>query len=643
MTRRFGTSIPPDQRRPVAWYAPGVLWQAGRELVQSMDFQRNLDRREMLPTDLQPIDFSDRTATEADPFWVDFISDTGDGGNATFTVAQGALAPVLHLANGLSLPEAELLLLGGDLAYPGASAQEYQYRFIEMFSQAQDPGSRYGAGAGQTPKTIAAIPQNHDWFDSASTFCRYFVQHDQGALLEARTPQHQTWFASRLPHGFWVFGLDFALTGDLDRPQFEAFARLLDAGTLGGVVAGDDLVLIYPEPYWTRSLGDGAAAGYPKRYQRLEALIEARGARIRLRLAGDLHHYHRESLDLDPATGLDSHLVVCGSGGAFLHPTHTQGVQTPKRLDRRPEPEPASADLAHRIRVGIPGSGDTLPGDGPCFRSACLWPEAARSRTLAWQNLWSLGRCRFSRPPWQLGLWASLKELWQSNVGFALCLGVLYGFNAYVNSGVFSHSFRPDGFAPMGGMAFGPGALLWLKAMVFSPFATFINAFMLAGCVRIAWEGPGAAGSRLLAGLTHGMAHGFLIYSLYWAACHLVQSDPATLALSAALLPSPLVSTGLSLLSWLLVAALGTVAGGLLFGAYLALACGLFGQLPNNAFGALAHEGYKGFLRLRLTPNGLRIYLLGLDEVPRRRSSLEPCPPGWRVVDSFEIRKPSQV
>lgn len=361
MSLTFGTQETPQRRRPVAWYAPPVLWQAARELLQSASFQRNLDRRDTFPADLQPLDFSDRAASQAQPFWFDFMSDTGDGGSATFSVAQALLKPELQLEDPqtgemLTLPEGELLVLGGDLAYPGAGAQAYQYRFIEPLALARDAGSRFvpqgQGGATSARKFIAAIPQNHDWFDSASTFCRYFVDHDKGAVNGARTPQRQTWFAARLPQGFWLLAMDFALVGDLDRRQFEGFLDLLRPGQASGIRAGDDVILIYPEPVWTRPLGDGASPGYPKRYQRLEAALEAAGARIRLRLAGDLHHYARETLACDPLTQRDSHLVTCGVGGAFAHPTHCADVQTPKVMSRQAEAHAASADLQSRVRVG---------------------------------------------------------------------------------------------------------------------------------------------------------------------------------------------------------------------------------------------------------------------------------------------------
>jgi hypothetical protein len=611
MPERFGANVPPHERVPVAWYAPPVLLQAGEELVQSQNFQRNLDRRESFSPVLTPIDLS---AREDQALWIDFIADTGDGGSATFAVARAALSAQLDVGEGQgTLPEADVLLLGGDLAYPGASGPVYQYRFFEPFTMALDPASRFASSDG-LQKVVAAIPQNHDWFDSASTFCRYFVAQDKGDFLGARTPQRQTYFALKLPHGFWVLGFDWALTGDLDRQQFEAFKALLDPTRDDGIQAHDDLLLIYPEPYWTRELGDGAPDGYPRRYQRLESLLEARGARIRMRLAGDLHHYHRESLAGENA---DTHLVTCGSGGAFLHPTHSLDVSSRKALDRAPEGDAIDTELRHRVRVGRSRE------EGQAFTPRATWPAAGITRALAWRNLWALFTLRFTRAPWRQSLPASMLDLWHSNLAFALAIGALYGINAYVNSFVFSLSFEPDGFRPMQQLAFGEAATRWLGAMVFSPLATGINLAMMAGCVRIAWEGPAHWFWRASSGFLHAMAHGFCIFALYWLAAHLLAPWLASLG------PVATLTGGLGL--WLAVALAGVFVGGALFGLYLALMSGVFGQLPNNAFGSLAIEDYKGFLRMRLCADGLEVRMLG-------SKSVAPTP-DWRVVDRFVIGK----
>ena len=87
---KFGRDVSPDQRLPVSWYQPDVLWKAAQEILSSTDLMRNRDARESFTLPLTVIDLSD--APTEDAFWFDFISDVGDGGNATYEVARQALA-----------------------------------------------------------------------------------------------------------------------------------------------------------------------------------------------------------------------------------------------------------------------------------------------------------------------------------------------------------------------------------------------------------------------------------------------------------------------------------------------------------------------------------------------------------------------
>lgn len=51
--------------------------------------------------------------------WFDFMADTGDGGNPTYTVARLLAQPLLNVdMDGIykGLPRGDLLLIGGDLA-----------------------------------------------------------------------------------------------------------------------------------------------------------------------------------------------------------------------------------------------------------------------------------------------------------------------------------------------------------------------------------------------------------------------------------------------------------------------------------------------------------------------------------------------
>jgi hypothetical protein len=236
-----------------------------------------------------------------------------------------------------------------------------------------------------------------------------------------------------------------------------------------------------------------------------------------------------------------------------------------------------------------------------------------------------LFKVHWSRKPAQLGLGQGVQELWHSNVGFVLCLGLMYGLIAYVNSGPFQASLTHGGLNTMDSLGYGSAAVLWLQAVVMNPLSALTHLALLAACLRVAWEGPANRAWRLASGLLHGLAHGHLVFALYWW----VNGGMALAGLGP----------GAALATWASVAVLGAVAGGLLFGAYLALMCGAFGQLPNNAFGALAIGDYKGFLRCRLTEKGLEVMVVGLDKVPERNSFDAELPAGWRVVDRFHIRK----
>lgn len=57
--------------------------------------------------------------SEEDGVWFDFMADTGDGGNSSYTVARLLAQPSIHVQNNdskLTLPRGRLLLIGGDLA-----------------------------------------------------------------------------------------------------------------------------------------------------------------------------------------------------------------------------------------------------------------------------------------------------------------------------------------------------------------------------------------------------------------------------------------------------------------------------------------------------------------------------------------------
>ncbi|XP_031398410.1 uncharacterized protein LOC116208972 isoform X1 [Punica granatum] len=267
---------------------------------------------------------------ERDDFWFDFMADTGDGGNSSYSVARLLAQPFLRLTTDDSmvfLPRGDLLLIGGDLAYPNPSAFTYERRLFCPFEYALQPPPWYkpeqiavnkpevpfGSSLKQYdgPQTFI-IPGNHDWFDGLHTFMRYICHKSWlgGWLM----PQKKSYFALQLPKGWWVFGLDLALHGDIDVYQFKFFSELANTK-----VGSDDTVIIMThEPTWLLDWYWNNVSG-----KNVSHLIrDYLKGRCKLRIAGDLHHYMRHSYVPSDRPVYVQHLLVNGCGGAFLHPTH---------------------------------------------------------------------------------------------------------------------------------------------------------------------------------------------------------------------------------------------------------------------------------------------------------------------------------
>src|SRR5207247_8054936 len=71
--------------------------------------------------------------------WVDFIADLGDGFEATYAMAYLLARPELEVLAAsrkeppLKLPAGQILIFGGDLAYPNATEEEYRTRCLNPY------------------------------------------------------------------------------------------------------------------------------------------------------------------------------------------------------------------------------------------------------------------------------------------------------------------------------------------------------------------------------------------------------------------------------------------------------------------------------------------------------------------------------
>jgi hypothetical protein len=328
------------RRAPVPWLAPLLLVTTGLRTLLAMLFGAYLDKRELQNS--LPGTIHREVGPEGD-LWLDYIADLGDGFDATYSMAWLVSRPELTV-DGHTLPRGQVLVMGGDQVYPTASAESYEDRCKGPYEAALP----HPPADADRPR-LYAIPGNHDWYDGLTAFLRLFVRSRDDDLGGWRTPQTRSYFAVELPGGWWLFALDGQSGSYLDDPQlgyFEAAAAKLTPES--------KVILAVPEPAWVKAVDHPGA--YDSIDYFLRKMIDPTGAKVRLLVSGDLHHYARYCSP-------DRHLVTCGGGGAYLYPTH----KLPPSIDVPPKDT--------RSRRASPSRPYALAG---------RYPSAARSRRYAW-------------------------------------------------------------------------------------------------------------------------------------------------------------------------------------------------------------------------------------------------------------------
>ncbi|MDI1483403.1 calcineurin [Polyangium sp. y55x31] len=334
------TARPPG-RRMVSWFDPIMLVMMALRAAFSALIGRQADRRLLDALEapmVEPSDFSvDATGRPREELWFDYVADLGDGWNSTYSVALAVSRKTLTLRDAAgSVYETsggEILVFGGDAVYPVASVNGYEQRTLRPYAAAL---------RGQRPPPhLFAIPGNHDWYDGLTSFVRLFCQTRHPAGFPTR--QRRSYFAVKLPHGWWLLGTDMQLESDIDAPQvryFQAIAALMREE--------DRIILCHAEPAWlcpqVRPPGDRTDLENNVEFLQSRVL----GKKVSVFLAGDLHHYRRH----ENPEGRQK--IIAGGGGAFLHPTHIPRKEQPLADDFTPR---------------------------ACF------PSVAASRRICWRNL----------------------------------------------------------------------------------------------------------------------------------------------------------------------------------------------------------------------------------------------------------------
>lgn len=379
-----------------AWYSTNLVHTMGFMFVQFKIFLGRFDVRTMRAAlaGVHKVEQAEPTR----PFegrselWFDFVADTGDGFNSTYSIARSLAQPQLNVkvpsqvlgplqqkvsslsskASGRSegprrsqslscfaqvaedesnsspafkrqssgscspafsdcmgvaaeqnfgLPRGDLLLHGGDLAYPHPSLDVYESRLIRPYEAALaapmgadsvEVASKSDAASSKLAAKSSAplcwmIPGNHDWFDGLETFLHTICgRHWFGGW---HLPQTNLYWALELPHRWFVLGFDLGLNDDLDDVQYSYFNHVI-----ANLPSDANVISITHGPHWY------VDSYYKKESGRMHKhLLTQLGPKLRLLLAGDIHHYSRYSAKIAQE---GPELIISGGGGAFLHPTH---------------------------------------------------------------------------------------------------------------------------------------------------------------------------------------------------------------------------------------------------------------------------------------------------------------------------------
>ncbi|MES2940664.1 MAG: preprotein translocase subunit YajC [Pseudomonadota bacterium] len=586
----------------VNWLGPIELLKTGMRAAVATTLGAFADPREvqsLLNPQANNPPLSMPRAGFAEPAWVDYLADTGDGWNSTYSMAWCASRDLqlAHQGSKLDLPQGRALLLGGDQVYPTPAQGAYRTRFLDPFRAAFPapvPDSPEEANNNKPVQSVErrwmlATPGNHDWYDGLRGFGQLFCSGKPIGAWD--TVQRTSYYALQVCEGWWVWGLDLQLESSIDGPQLHYFR-----GVLERLQPGDRVVLCAPEPSWVDEAERVAREDkslstletQTPRFSSLRQVEELLGDRLALVLAGDSHHYAHYA----PRAGTAApQRITCGGGGAFLHGTH--------QLPAKPDP----------IRVD---------GVRQHYTLQCAYPDAAASKTL---------RNRAWRLPTR-------------NASFCGMLAMLYLMFTWMvqSASKIPHPVLGNRslMESLSGLPFAWDNLwtAWLRlaaAMAHSPSSVLFAAAVVLGAGAFSLTGVKRARAlAFFAGAVHGMLHLGLAVGLLWAM--------GTFNLG---------TLNFEVDSWRQVAlflvevlGFGGTLGGLLFGVWMVLTNSVAGLHAEEVFSSQCIADNKCFLRMRFERDRLTVYAIKLEKVCRRWTVSPGVHLERRVKSTWKLRVP---
>lgn len=625
--------LPPLRSLPLMtpWYGPKALAQTGLRSIVSHTIGGYADQRilqasadRVSPARLTarydyslPVGAPSQTlARDADgAIWIDYAADTGDGFDSTYALASLLAADALTV-DGASrpLPAGDLLLLGGDQAYPYAAVKEYQRRFVLPFDL-----TVWHAPNEPFPRKAFLLPGNHDWYDGLSAFDQLFCGQRDGVSDGLRfgryqCQQHRSYWAIRLPHDWWIWGLDIQLTSTLDVGQVQYFNRVAEGlRNLAGILPTGEgkakIILCISTPSWLEAAETKTFESYSQNLQTL-LNVAIDHATVAVVLAGDWHHYARY-FNADHRVNL----ITSGGGGAYLAPTHQ--LKSPINV-----PWKMATDVPIRfLNFTLNGPQSTqdasVANKNKDPRPEAVYPSRRTSRALSWL--------------------VTLFPVW--NPTFCAALGFLYWLMYWFYTSALSVTPICSGPSPGRPFCAGekPSSMRMDHILIeaTTPLSPIEHISYLAVSSR--WQPMLAITIFVVFGLIFGFLAGsrdplrrLIESTLFWLLHLLAMAYLSDTILSWAATSDTVFNTSWQRVvgSSIMMAVAGGILAGFMCGLYLFVGNRLLGTHADNAFSAIRVTGYKNFLRMRVTADELHIYPIGINHVPSRA--------GWRVPSDTE-------
>jgi len=591
------------KEKMVAWFDPGVLSQSAVQALLADTFGKYADNREIQAAskldDPPYTDLSDKKE-----IWFDYIADLGDGWDSTYTMARLLAEQQISFTDPASgkqyaTQRGEFLVMGGDQVYPTASKADYNDRLIGPYRCALP-----WTPEGKNP-LLFAIPGNHDWYDGLVSFSRLF--HHKRWIGGWETRQTRSYFAIKLPHDWWVWGIDIQLGSEVDAAQVDYFRDIAQ----NRMRNGSRLILCSAEPSWVYAEQKGYQA-YDNMAYFEKRVIEDTSGNYRhdfmVGLSGDLHTYARYEDD----GGKGKQRFIAGGGGAYLYPTHDlpETLSIPQMTDSPP------AVTVEKFSIGKKTNRQDNRS-ATAEHEKAFFPDRAASRSIADNSLLF-----------------PFKNPW-----FCLLAGVMYFMIAWVldstsrslGAGLFE-TIKTEGLVNSTDvMSFSVigWAIAWtFKMCISSPGIALLLGFIVWGLYQYAKQGitvfrriappslsePGDGNNETVNAIDPVRS---TVLQLVFALVHfslLFVTFVFTLLLTLEIQAWNASENFFIFMACMIV--IGGFFGGAVMGIYLWLGNCFLGAHSNEVYSSQSLPDYKNFLRLHIDKTGkLTIYPVGVKKV----------------------------